>query len=134
MFAMTRKPTSMILGVALLAGAAFHTSAFAADATLASNEHAAQSAIVGGNEIRTAVPAETSSPSLARSEALAQRVIVDVSAPATYRDASISEATLTHNEIAAQRSIVDATAADRSVRDAATVANRVVSMRSPNAR
>ena len=83
MFATTKNRVSMILGVALLAGAAFQTSAFAADATLASNERAAQSAIVGGTEIRAAVSADTSSPSLARSEALAQRVIVDVSAPET---------------------------------------------------
>jgi hypothetical protein len=125
MFATTQNRISMILGVALLAGAAFQTSAFAAETTLASNERAAQSAIVGETEIRTAVPADASSrseasPSIARAEALAQRVILDVSTPAPQSGASIGEATLSHNEIAAQRSIVDATVSDGTERHAAT--------------
>jgi hypothetical protein len=119
MFATTQNRISMILGVALLA-AAFQTSAFAAETTLASNERAAQSAIVGGTEIRAAVSADTSLPSIARAEALAQRVILDVSTPAPHGRASIGQATLSHNEIAAKRSIVDATTSNGTVRHAAT--------------
>ena len=134
MFATTRNSVSMILGVALLAGAAFQTSAFAADATLANNERAAQTVIAGDTENRAVLSAETSSAGLAGAEALAQRVILDSSAPVANRDTSISEATLTHNEIAAQRSIVDATASDGSVRYEGAATKSVASTRSPATR
>ena len=134
MFATTKNRTSMILGVALLAGAAFQTSAFAADTTLVHNERAAQAAISGDSESRTIAPVASTSPNLARSEAQARCVISDASVPAAQRDTTIREATLTHNEIAAQRSIVDANTTDGFVRYEGTATKSVASTRSPTTR
>ena len=129
--AKTPNTVSMILGVALLAGAALGTPAFASDATLANNERAAQAAIIGETASRAVAGHEVSSPSLARSEASAQRVIVYVSAPVTPRNATIGKASLTQNEIAAQRSIVDATAAPGTTQYDGAATTSVASTRSP---
>ncbi len=134
MFATTQNRLSMILGVALVAGAAFQTSAFAADATLVHNERAAQAAIAGDTESHAIAPVGSPSPNLARSEAQARCVISDASVPAAPRDTTITEATLTHNEIAAQRSIVDANTSDNAVRYQGTATKSVASTRSPTTR
>jgi hypothetical protein len=134
MFAKTTRSVSMILGVALLAGAAFQAPAFAAESTLVHNERAAQAAIAGDTESRASAPVASSSPNLARSEAQARAAIFDASAPAAHQGATIGEATLTHNEIAAQRAIVDATTSEGFVRYEGTAATRVAAMRSPTTR
>ncbi len=130
MFATTRKSAPMILGVALVAAAAFQT-AFAAEPALSHNERAAQAAIVGDASHVAFTAAATTAPSLAHNEAQARCVISDVSTAPVQRDATIGAATLTHNEISAQRSIVDAASSDGFARYAGTTSNRVASMRSP---
>ena len=132
MFAKTQKSVSMILGVALIAAATFAAPAFAGEATLSQNEHAAQSAIAG---IRESAPASTdaSPATLARNESLAQRAIVDVSAPGSLRADAAGAVTLTQNEIAAQRAIVDATASEDSVRHGSRATTSVVSTQSRSA-
>lgn len=129
MFAMTKKSVSMILGVALSAAAMFAAPVFAGEASLAHNEIAAQSAIVGTFDNAPA-SSDASPATLARNETLAQRVIVDVPAPSD-RVGAIGAATLTQNEIAAQRAIVDATVANGKDRFASSAKTSVVSTRSP---
>jgi hypothetical protein len=130
MFATTRNTASMILGVALVAAAAFTAPAFAGQSSLSQNEQASQSAIVGTLE-NLPQSVDASAATLARNEDLARQAIVDTSVPVSHRADATGAVTLTQNEIAAQRSIVDTAAADRFARYSGKTHKRVASMRSP---
>ena len=129
MFAKTQNTVSMILGVALVAATTF-APAFAGEAALSPNEHAAQSAIIATAD-RAPASVDASAATLARNESLAERAIVDVAPSAPVGVNAIDEATLTQNEVAAQRAIDVATASNNALRHSAGATASVASTRSP---
>jgi hypothetical protein len=108
MYSMTNNKRIATLRAVLFTSFVASASAWAGEATLAQNEHAAQNTIVATGQSRPTAN-DDSAATLARNEDAAQRVIVNGSASIPERTYVAKGAVaLSQNEIAAQRAISDA--------------------------